>query len=469
MNKNYLWQFLFNEYENYKWKQFSNRIVTHQQLKKAIKTFSSNPEVKIKSLGKSIDRREVYLIEIGKGSTNVIAWSQMHGDEPTATKSIFDILNFLTSNDEYDDFRKLILSKLKLYFIPMLNPDGAEVFQRENSLQIDLNRDYLSLQSNESSILKETIEKIKPSFAFNLHDQNNYYAVGNSNKTAALSFLAPPPDYNSSISLQRKNAMQIIVKLYEMLSKHIPGHIARYKDDFEPRSFGDNLTKSGLSTILIESGSWINDRSKSLIRKLNFVTLLCAFEIISENEYLTVDHELYFTIPENKESYFDLLLRNLRFTYKGKNYNIDIAINLQESFDAKNKSFYYNGIIKDIGDLSFYYGHEEIDLTNSKIEPGKVYNRIINSKTKLKKEFILRLIKNGFTYIKTSKLFVNEDYTNLPINFLINKNFLPLIKKDQPANLVIYNNKEIRYVVINGFLYDTNQVQLPPINGIIVR
>ena len=47
-----------------------------------------------------------------------------------------------------------ILSSLTLHFVPMLNPDGAERFQRRNAQGIDINRDALRLQTPEGRALK---------------------------------------------------------------------------------------------------------------------------------------------------------------------------------------------------------------------------------------------------------------------------------------------------------------------------
>ena len=73
----------------------------------------------------------------------------MHGNEPTATQAIFDILNFFNSPD-FNAEKTAILSNLTVHFLPMLNPDGAELFQRRNLLGVDINRDALRLQSPES-------------------------------------------------------------------------------------------------------------------------------------------------------------------------------------------------------------------------------------------------------------------------------------------------------------------------------
>ncbi len=67
--------------------------------------------------------------------------------------------------------------------------------------------------------------------------------------------------------------MKLISQLTEVLEDYIPGHIAKYNDDFEPRAFGDNFMKWGSSLILIESGGWKNNYEKSFVRKINFFSL----------------------------------------------------------------------------------------------------------------------------------------------------------------------------------------------------
>ncbi len=462
-----LFQFLFNEYQKYSLSEFSKGIITHSEVKRKALEFSRDERIKLREIGKSVNGREIYLLSIGSGKINVLAWSQMHGDEPTATKAIFDILNFLSADDEYNEFKNFIRQNLKIHFIPMLNPDGAEKFQRENIVQIDINRDYKSLQSPESLILKSVAKEIKPDFAFNLHDQNNYYAAGNTNKSSVISFLAPPVDYNNTIPDSRKKAMQLIVKLNDTLSKYIPGHIGRYKDEYEPRSFGDNFTKTGSATVLIESGNWQGKKDKSFARKLNFILLLRAFEIIARKEYSGIDIKQYFEIPENKEIFFDLILRNTKIVHKEKEYVVDIAINRDEFYDAEKDTFYYKGIVKDIGDLSVYFGHEEHDLRNICVLPGKIYSNEIGDVNELTSGIINEMLKQGVLYVKTRNLPL-DDYIGLPVNIIKNKNFEPVVKREQPANLIISDNNEIKYLVVNGFFYDFHTPLTDISNGLII-
>ena len=71
-------------------------------------------------------------------------WSQMHGNESTTTKALFDVFNTLISNNP---IIKHILNACTLYIIPILNPDGAEAYTRVNANAVDLNRDAQELIS----------------------------------------------------------------------------------------------------------------------------------------------------------------------------------------------------------------------------------------------------------------------------------------------------------------------------------
>jgi hypothetical protein len=249
----------------------------------------------------------------------------------------------------------------------MVNPDGAVRYQRENAFNIDLNRDALRLQSDESNLLWKYAEKLKPEFGFNLHDQNSYYTAGKVNKSSAISLLSPPLDHVKSINYTREKSMQVILKIREALEQFIPGQVARYSDDFEPRAFGDNFTRIGIGTILIESGYYRNDSNKDFVRKLNFISLLTAFQSIVEKDYEKIFYAEYFDIPENMKLLFDLLLRNLKLTFADRNFTVDVGINRTKKFDASKNTFYYEASIAELGDLSVFYGIEEHDLKGCEI------------------------------------------------------------------------------------------------------
>jgi len=161
-------QRLFESYDDYREVSIDKRRIKHQDIQPLIDTLKSIKGFEITKLGESIQERSISMISIGDGEIDVLLWSQMHGDEPTATAAIFDILNYFKED-------KTILKNLRVHLIPMLNPDGAEVFSRRNAIGIDINRDALRRQSPESVLLKKVRDSLDADFGFNLHDQSKYY------------------------------------------------------------------------------------------------------------------------------------------------------------------------------------------------------------------------------------------------------------------------------------------------------
>jgi hypothetical protein len=358
---------LYYNYFKYKENILTKRRIRHSEISQLINKLDDKI-FHVTKQGESYSGRDINLITAGKGEKKIFMWSQMHGDESTATMALFDIFNFLSVRDGFDSLRQKIFNNVSLYFLPMVNPDGAEEFKRENYLDIDINRDAIRMQTPEGKILRNTFDMIKADFGFNLHDQNIRYTAGNSYKTATISFLAPLFDQGGSINVTRGNAIKTIGSLARIISNYIPGHIARYEEDFEPRSFGDTFQGLGTSTILIESGGWKDDNEKQFIRKINFILLISAILIIIDKDYEKESFELYNNLSFNKEYLYDLVLRNLKIKNEDKISLIDIGINNNEDTCGESDKNKVVSNIEEIGDLSNIYGNEEFDLDDYLVE-----------------------------------------------------------------------------------------------------
>jgi hypothetical protein len=51
-------------------------------------------------VGTSAEGRSIHHLTCGEGKTTILLWSQMHGDESTATMALFDLFNFFTARDD---------------------------------------------------------------------------------------------------------------------------------------------------------------------------------------------------------------------------------------------------------------------------------------------------------------------------------------------------------------------------------
>ncbi len=461
---------LYHGYENYKDKHLSNRRFKYSNILPLIHHLKNKNIFTVKKAGESAEGRDVYLISIGSGDKKIFCWSQMHGDEPTATASLFDIFNFFLTENHYTDFKRFLFDNTTIYFMPMVNPDGAELFQRRNIFEIDLNRDAAQKQSPEAKILYSAFDEINPHFGFNLHDQERVYAAGLSGKSAAISFLAPPFDYAKTLNESRTNSMKLISEQYNLLSEFIPGHISKYQDDYEPRAFGDNFAKSGSDIVLIESGGWCDDREKEFLRKINFISLLTSFKSIAEESYLTEKIETYESIPNNEKLMMDFIIRNIAARKFQTKYFVDIGINYEEVNINKNHSFYYRAKIEDIGDLSVYSGYKELDATGLTLILGKTYETEFNSVSEIKSVEPSSLLQKGITNLKLSNNEIENKYSPVLFNIILNnKKRKEELKEEAVPNFILCERGKFKYAVINGFLIKASSVGRKAGNALIFK
>ncbi len=262
-------------------------------------------------IGYSHENVPIHSVIIGSGSIKILLWSQMHGDESTATKSLFDVFNYLSNELDFNSDIKNLLEHCTLLFIPMLNPDGAYAYTRENGQGIDLNRDAKRLVSPEAKLLMCIATEFKPNFAFNLHDQTSFYSVTGTNGVATLSFLSPASDESREITASRREAMSVISTMFTALKPHLPNQIGRYNDTFNADCFGDSFQMLDFPTILIESGYFPGDELREETRKFHFVALMTALFAIAGRELPNSD--TYFDIPLNNKIYYDIRLDNIRY------------------------------------------------------------------------------------------------------------------------------------------------------------
>ncbi|GAA4446285.1 hypothetical protein GCM10023189_01240 [Nibrella saemangeumensis] len=449
----------------------THRRFRHKDVLPLLNQLTSQPIFQVTQVGESVEKRSIHQVKAGSGPAKVLLWSQMHGDEATATMAMFDIFNFLQGKDDgFDDLRTTILNKTTLYFIPMLNPDGAERFQRRNALDIDLNRDALRTQSPEAIILKNLQQTLQPLVGFNLHDQNPRYSVGKTGKQAAITFLATAYDEDRSLNPVRERSMRLIVGMNRVLQQFIPGQIGRFDDEFEPRAFGDNIQKWGTTLILLESGGYANDPEKQYLRKLNFVAILMALQAIADQSYEKEAIEEYAAIPENGPHLFDVLIRNVQINRNGANFTVDVGINRYEENACESqrsvRPFFYRSVVEDIGDLSIFNGLEEIDATGLQLVPARIHTGSLETVNDLQKIDLEALRQEGVVVFRLSKA-VKGEFPTDPVH-LLTEGELPAqpLSVDQIPTFLLTDGTSIRHLCVNGFLQNSGETAVIRPNGI---
>ena len=341
-------------FSQYKEETIHGRYITLESIEPLLQKLNSNNQLKI--IGKSVLGRSIYSYQIGDGKIRILLWSQMHGNESTTTKALFDFLNVLESGSE---LAQRLLKSFTFYTIAMLNPDGAKLYTRENANKVDLNRDSNELTQPESKLLRAVFESFKPDYCFNLHDQRTIFGVSDTGKPATLSFLAPSYNEEREINDSRLKAINLIASISEVLQEYLPNQIGRFDDSFNINCIGDKFQYLGVPTLLFEAGHFPNDYEREKTRKYVFMALISSFTTLSENVIVSNGINKYLNIPQNKVVFYDFMYKNIKINYDG----IEIITNFAAQYKEEliENQICFNAYISEIGDLENYFGHFEYD------------------------------------------------------------------------------------------------------------
>lgn len=347
---------------------FPNRYISPEKLFYYLQeNFSDCIEI----IGRSFLDKPIYKLNIGTGGIKVLAWSQMHGNESNATHAMLDLLLTL---DNHPQMKDNLLKAITLDFIFMLNPDGSERWTRLNAEEIDLNRDFHNEASTEIKFLKKLASEEKYDYALNLHEQRTIFTTDGIHP-ATLSFLAPSENEERTITENRKKCMAVIGRVYETLKEWIPDQIGRYSNEFYPTSTGDNFIKAGMPTILFEGGHFTDDYARRGTRKYYSIALYYALKAITELNSETTGWEKYLEIPENQETHYDIVYRNVRLNTDHECI-LDIAVQYREIIEDGKDEISFIPFVIEAGDIKNRKGWLEIDCTGKKFVSETKYPKL---------------------------------------------------------------------------------------------
>ena len=318
---------------------------------------------RVEEIGRSVEDRPLRHVRWGDGKIPVLLWSQMHGDESTASMALADLFRFLGEHPDHPLVKQL-RANTTLHVFPIVNPDGAARFQRRNVQGIDINRDARMLATPEARTLKALYDRVKPAYGFNLHDQRVGYRAGNSDRGTAIALLSPPYNHAADVNDVRTRAIEVAGVIRTALEPYLAGHIARWDEEFDPRAFGDLTTQWGASTVLIEAGGIEGDVQKQRLRKLYFLGMVAALDSIATGSHRGVSPALYRELPENGDVWPDLLVRGGTLAVPGRSpMKADLLINF------RNPLMETDGGITDVGDLGTKKARRSIDARGLFIVP----------------------------------------------------------------------------------------------------
>ena len=349
-------------------------LVDHAEVVRRLETFvSGSPDLfSLEKIGESVEGRSINHIRAGNGPFAVLLWSQMHGDEPTATSALFDLLEYLRRHREEPAVQR-ILSELTLHIVPMLNPDGAERFQRRNAQSIDINRDALRLQTPEGKALKALRDRLDPRVGFNLHNQSWRTSVGNPPKPASISLLSVAYDEARTENAGRRLTKKLCAVIRDALEPFASGQIGRYDDEYEVRAFGDNITLWGTPVVLIETGPWPSEQPDAALVRLNFVAIVSALDALATRRVDRADPKRYEELPMNESRAYFVLVKNAT-VISGTGIppfvsDIGVVANRRVRVADGKREIQMSLSIDDMGDLQTQGALRSIDATGMTVVP----------------------------------------------------------------------------------------------------
>ncbi|HEX9367038.1 MAG TPA: M14 family zinc carboxypeptidase [Vicinamibacterales bacterium] len=341
-------------------------LLEHDEVERRLQAVSQDDPSRFifERVGASLEGRSINMITTGTGPFRVLLWSQMHGDEPTATAALFDVFAYFERHRD-DPVVRRILTSLTLYVVPMLNPDGAERYQRRNAQGIDINRDALGLQTPEGQLLKSLRDRLNPRVGFNLHNQGWNTSLGDPPKPASISLLSVAYDKPRSENAGRKLTKKLCAVVRDALEPFASGQIGRYDDEFEVRAFGDNLSLWGTPVVLIETGTFPSAEPDPFLVRLNFVGILSALDALATGNVEKADPKRYETLPKNESKELFILVRGATIlcgtgipAFSG---DIGIAANRRVRAVDGRRQIQMQANIADLGDLRTYGALRTID------------------------------------------------------------------------------------------------------------
>ncbi len=247
--------------------------------------------------------------------------------------------------------------------VPMLNPDGCEMYKRRNLQDIDINRDAIDLATPEARLLKKLRDDWSPAIGFNLHNQNSLTTVGNAPQQAAVSFLVVYGDAEKTTNPGQERNTRLASAMVSALQKFVPGHIGRYGDEYTSTAFGDNFSAWGTPTILIETGS-LYGKDEFFLVKLNFVAYMTALQALATGSEATVSTAPYLSLVENGAGSLVTTVFRRANIVRGNSPVMITPGDISAVAQRRRASFTPLSTIRSVGETGSVRGLEEYDASN---------------------------------------------------------------------------------------------------------
>jgi hypothetical protein len=154
------------------------KVTSYDELTAFVKQLDEKSDLlKVELIGQSTQGRNLYALEFSssefgkdKSKIKVMFHAQQHGNEQSGKEGALLLAQALLKPEN-----KYLFDKIDFAIIPQVNPDGAEVNQRRNGNDMDLNRNHLILTEPETKALHTFFDEYQFEVTMDVHE---YYPYG---------------------------------------------------------------------------------------------------------------------------------------------------------------------------------------------------------------------------------------------------------------------------------------------------
>src|SRR3990172_4977408 len=105
------------------------------------------------------------------------------------------------------------------------------------------------------------------------------------------------------------------------------------------------------------------------------------------------------------------------------------------------------------------------------VSKGKTYPDVFNSISDIESINFLKLYEEGYTNVILKDEKIKPGPTKIPLNIYIQNapDEYENIMLTQTANLIIREERKVKYVIINGFIINPEEINFKNCNGLILK
>ena len=286
-----------------------SRLHTYDELVAALRQIShqTHGAVALETIGRSNQGRDLFLARVGRGPVKILYITQQHGDEPLGTEAALQLLRRLGHGGAWRD----ILDRVTLLVVPRVNPDGAELDQRQNvdpdcagafctpGRGFDINRWHDPAVAPDVNPVPEAaaVQRVflahRPTFVVDFHHQTSYVSDDGDLITASIFWPNTAGVPVPAITFSK----QICVVVSDTLSQYGFAEVSQYPGTL-PRGIARNAYGLlGAGSVLVELRGGIGQKSSGKLMRTAYVTMGALLEAAAENTITSADPSRADLIP----------------------------------------------------------------------------------------------------------------------------------------------------------------------------